>query len=142
MKRGITKTAPRITDRSAEFYRRTFGSINAGMEYVGDSFPYLYRATISALKGRFDMPEIRAIMNGGPIAPPNAHIAGKQLLLALPDRMAEDNLARKWGINGTALYAKISSLTIFEAACLEIWIEGFWSQGPEGDIETYVNELV
>jgi len=50
--RGKKATAPRIADRSAEWYKSTFGSVNGGLEYVLDATPQLYRLTLHALKGR------------------------------------------------------------------------------------------
>lgn len=39
---GITKTVPRITDKSAEWLPETFPSLHAGLEYVPDATPRLF----------------------------------------------------------------------------------------------------
>lgn len=138
MKNGITKTAPRISDKSAELYKTVFGSINAGMEYIGDAFPQLYRLTLHALKGQFSRGELLLMIdvNNGLWLLPG--MAGQHLSAQVADGIALDRLDEKWGIDDDALNTKISSLSTFEAACLELWIGAFWRQEEHGNIEEYV----
>jgi hypothetical protein len=138
---GITKTAPRITDKSAEWYKQSFPSVNAGLEYILDAFPALYQHTIHNLKDRFSRGELMLMIdvNNGLILTPR--IAGQHLDAQVSDGIALDKLDEKWEIDGDVLNGKIAALTIFEAACLELWVQAFWERHEDLDIEEYVKEV-
>lgn len=141
MKTGITKTAPRISDKSADFYRNKFESMNAGLEYVLDAFPALYRYTLNDLKGRFYRGELMLMIdvcNGLWLTP---KMAGQHMSAQVSDGIALDHLDEKWEIDGQDLNKKIARLTIYEAACLELWVQAFWKQDDHSNIEEYVAEL-
>lgn len=138
----IVKTAPRITQKTADELAKAFGNVNAGCEYVLDSWPGLYRNTLHDLKGKFLRGELMLmidVMNGTYLT---ALIAGQQLDINIIDGIKLDGLDAKWEIDGPALNAKIAALTIFETACLEWWVQTFWQQKEHGNIEEYVAPLV
>ena len=138
---GITKTAPRIMDKSAEWYKQAFSSVNAGLEYVLDAFPALYQHTLHNLKGRFSRGELMLMIdvNNGLILTPR--IAGQHLDAQVADGIALDKLDEKWEIDGAGLNTKIAALAVFEAACLELWVQAFWERHEELDIEKYVGNV-
>lgn len=73
-------------------------------------------------------------------------MAGQQIDINVADGIALDHLDKKWEIDGAALNAKIASLTIYEAACLEIWANGFWYgknqvDSDNQDVEGWVKTL-
>lgn len=140
-KTGITKTAPRIADKSAEWYKSTFGSVNAGLEYILDAFPQIYRLTLNNLKGRFSRGELMLMIdvNNGLILTPR--IAGQHLDAQVSDGIALDKLDEKWEIDGDVLNGKIAALTIFEAACLELWVQAFWERHEDLDVKEYVGDM-
>jgi hypothetical protein len=142
LKRGEFKNvSPRISPKSQEFYAESFDSINAGAEYVLDAFPALYRRTIQLLKGRFSRGELMLMIdvnNGLWLTPGHA---GQHMDIQVADGIALDALDEKWEIDGRALNAKIGALTIFEAACLELWVNAFWAQDDHANIEEYVAAL-
>jgi hypothetical protein len=141
MKHGITKTAPRISDKSADLYRQLFGNPNAGMEYIGDAFPSLYRYTLNALKGRFSRGELMLMIdvnNGLWLTP---LMAGQHMTAQVSDGIALDGLDEKWKIEGAALNRKVAAMTIFEAACLELWVQAFWKNLDAYSFEAYVADL-
>lgn len=141
MKLGITKTAPRISDKSATLYKSIFGNPNAGMEYIGDAFPALYRHTLHDMRGKFTRGELMLmidVMNGTWLTP---GMAGQHLNANVSDGIALDGLDEKWGIDGVKLNQKIGGLSIFETACLELWVQAFWQQEEHGNIEEYVAVL-
>ena len=138
MKTGITKTSPRISDKSAALYKSIFGSVNAGMEYVGDAVPQLYRLTLHRLQGRFSRGELMLMLDVGNGSMLTAGMAGQHLGAQVADGIALDRLDVKWEIDGVALNTKVSGLTIFEAACLELWVQAFWEQEEHDNIEDYV----
>lgn len=146
MTRGKTSTAPRIGDKSAEFYTGHFPNLNAGMEYCGDAWPVLYRQTMHNLAGRFTRGELMLIVDVFNSTALTPGLAGQQLGIHVADGIAIDRLADKWEIEGSALNAKIAGLTICEAACLEIWANGFWYgkkqiDNDNQDIESWCKQL-
>jgi hypothetical protein len=140
---GITKTAPRIMDKSAEWYRQSFSSLNGGLEYVIDSFPQLYRLTLHSLKGRFSRGELMLILDVNNGLWLTAQHAGQHLSAQVADGISLDELDKKWEIDGSDLNAKVGALTIFESACMEIWTKAFWEAASREnqDIEEYVRAM-
>ena len=119
----MKKTAPRISDNAAEFYAANFRSLNAGLEYVADVFPTLYRTVITGVLNRFTSEElllIRSAMNSTKLSP---QIAGHYIELNVTASILGDNLDQKLGVDGQCLQSKIADLDKFELACLEIWAQ-------------------
>lgn len=134
----IVKTAPRIIEKTAVFYRDKFSSLNAGLEYIIEAMPDLYAHTMHDLRGKFTRGELMLmvdVMNGHWY---NPHGAGQEMTPNVSDGIALDHLDKKWEIDGKALNAKLAALTMFDRACLEIWIQAFWNQNDHGNIEEYV----
>lgn len=137
----IVKVSPRISQKSATEMTKAFASLNAGCEYILDSWPGLYRQTIHALKGRFSRGELMLmidVMNGTYLTPGHA---GQHLDINVEDGIKLDVLDKKWEIDGPALNKKIAALTIFETASLEWWIQAFWNQDKHNKIEECVAEV-
>ena len=137
-------TAPRIGDKSAEFYPGLFQSLNWGLEFTLDAFPALYRRTLHGLKGRFRQGELCLMVDVFNATTLTPQLAGQHLDVSVADGIALDALDKKWEIDGAALNAKIAALSIFEAACLEIWANGFWHRAsPEEplDLEGWIKHL-
>jgi len=124
MKKGHIGTAPRVSEGAAQFYPTIFSSLNAGLEFTIEGFPVLYRRTLHGLKGRFEQKELSLmidVFNATSIVP---QMAGQHLATKVSDGILLDRLDQKWEIDGKALNEKISKLTIFESACLELWAMG------------------
>lgn len=137
----IVKTAPRITDKTAEFYRENFETLNAGLEYALQAFSQLYKITMHSLCGKFSRGELMLfidVMNGHLY---NPQFAGQEMTLNVSDGIALDRLDEKWEIDGAALNKKLAALSMFDRACLEIWIQAFWNQDEHGNIEEYVSAM-
>ena len=141
----ITKLAPRIWTRSADWYKHSFSSLNAGCEYTLEAIPTLYKQTVEReLKGRFSQNELMLIMdseNGRILTPA---FAGQGIVIQVQDSIALDQLDKKWEIDGKVLVNKLAELTIFQAACLEIWAEAFWKiilVNGKSNIEKYAEEM-
>jgi hypothetical protein len=141
MKAGITKTAPRISDRSAEFYRGIFGNLNQGLEYTLDAFPALYRYALNDLKGRFSRGELMLMIDVGNGLWLTPFMAGQHMSAQVSDGIVLDHLDEKWEIDGDVLNKMVAALTIFEAACLELWVQAFWKNLDSLDLEAYVADL-
>jgi hypothetical protein len=72
-------------------------------------------------------------------------IAGQHLLADVSDGIALDGLAAKWSdAPPDSFLARLQSLSIFQAHCLEIWCRAFWEQSGDEDavsIEKWVEQL-
>jgi len=138
-------TAPRIEGKSAEWYPSVFSSLNGGLEYCADAIPMLYRHTLEHLRREFSRGELMCMIDVFNSTALNPVLAGQQLDIQVADGITLDSLDAKWAIDGNALNLKIAGLTIFEAACLEIWANGFWyRQNPEEplDLEAWAGQLL
>lgn len=138
----IVKTAPRIIEKTADFYRGKFDTLNAGLEYVLEATPDLYAHTMHALRGKFTRGELMLVidaMNGHWY---NPHGAGQEMTPNVADGIALDRLDEKWEIDGAALNQKLAALTMFDRACLEIWVQAFWNQVDHSNVEEYVGGLL
>ncbi|MFA5445269.1 MAG: hypothetical protein WC262_09905 [Bacteroidales bacterium] len=121
------KISPRVEENAHAILKEVFGTSNAGAEFVLNSWPALYKRTIHDLKGRFDFDELMLMvdaMNGKMLTP---GIAGQHIDANVVDGIDLDRLDEKWGIDGTRLKEKVGALSIFDRACLEWWIQGFWT---------------
>ena len=135
--------APRISEASAKWIAENFKTLNAGSTYILEAFPGLYARTIHDLKGKFSHGELCLmvdVMNGTWLT---AGIAGQHLDLNVHDGIDLDHLDQKWGIDGSALNTKLEALSIFQVACLEIWIGAFWEgeYDKKGALEKWVKQL-
>jgi hypothetical protein len=122
----MIKTAPRISDKSGEYLPTQFSSVNAGLEYLADSWPTLHRRALGEIRGRFTAPELSLIVDVFNATSLTPALAGQQLAISVADGIALDGLGAKWAIDGPALNAKIAELTSSQASALEIWANGFW----------------
>ena len=119
-------TAPRISEQSAAFYPTVFRSLNSGLEYTLDAFPTLYRRALAEIKDIFIEAELKLIIDVFNATRLTAGIAGQHIGINVSDGIALDGLDTKWDIDAGQINAKITNLTSFQAACLEIWANGFW----------------
>jgi|GEM_PF-847482 len=144
-KPGITELAPRILNESAEWFKRTFRSfdsgINNGLEYILNSFPSLYRQTLRGLEGRFSREELMLMIDSGNGILLSSSTAGQYLALGVADSIALDQLDKKWGIKGDALNAKLTVLSLFESVCMELWVQAYWVEHKNLDLDQYVAAL-
>jgi len=141
-----TATAPRISQQSAEFIPNHFRSLNSGCEHILNAWPGLFRLTLAEIKGVFTSGELSImldVMNATAIGPDNY---GRHLVMNCQDGVTLDRLDEKWGVERDVFFEKLATLTTFQAACLEIWANGFWysqtAQESDRNIENYIKPLL
>jgi hypothetical protein len=125
----MRKVAPKIADTAHAWYAENSNTVNQGVTYALEAWPGLYRATLTALKGRFAAAELSLmidVLNGVLLTP---EFAGQHLPADVADAVALDGLDRKWGVDGVDFQARLNSLAVFEVACLELWAHRFWESG-------------
>lgn len=133
---------PRIRPGTRTFLVRTFSSVNAGAEYVLETFPTLYRRTLTDLKGRFTRDELLSLLDTVNSLMLTPELAGQLLAADLSGALVLDGLAERWGIDGPALEEKIGRLSLWQCAVLEVWLKAYW-EVPSTDrtAEGYVRVL-
>lgn len=142
-KKEIIKTAPRIPGAAAEWYPGLFESLNQGLEFIIEAFPTLYKRALDEIKGKFLEGELLLmvdVFNATYLLP---QILGTHLDIQVSDGCALDGLDQKWGVMKNPLLDKIAALTSFQAACLELFVVGFWHGGhwEKMDPREYVKEV-
>lgn len=137
----MPKIGARITDQTAAFLRSTFGSVNAGGEYIAGAFPALYQRTLRDMRGLFTRGELSLMIDchNGTILNPG--MAGQHLEIAVRDSMELDGTDAKWQVDRKELMDRIRPLSLFDRACLEIWAVGSWESGP-GDLGEYLATML
>ena len=139
----MKKITPRISDNTVEFLQNNFKNLNAGSEYLLNSVPTVTRVYAGyQLKGTFAAEELQLmidVMNSTMLSP---QLAGQQLKANVEDGIALDHLDTKWEVDGNSLIAKINDMSVPEIFFLEIWIQGFWVQSDEIELEDYIKELI
>jgi hypothetical protein len=142
----MIKTAPRISEKAGDFYPAHFSSRNGGLEYVLDAFPALYQRTIPQVLAKFKGQELMLIIDVFNATMLTAGIAGQHVGISVADGIDLDRLDEKWGIDRAEIMEKIEGLAAFEAACLEIWANGFWYAAVKPvdniGIEEYITRYV
>lgn len=146
----MKKVAPALSDECAKFYESNFSNVNAGVTFVLESFPVLYQRAMFEIKARSELTRnelclIIDAFNGLALTP---GLAGQHITLEVSDGIDLEGLDKKWDVDKAAIMEKLSGLSIFLSACLEIWAKSFWSGKREGqepyakiDLEEYVRKL-
>jgi hypothetical protein len=138
------RIAPQIRETATDWYKENFSTTNAGVVFILESFPELYKRVMLEIKEKkFIRGELLLIID---VYNATALTPGMPMLEAqVSDGIALDGLDKKWEINAEALIKKVESLTSFQSTVLEIWANGYWyaQQGKElRDLEEYAKELL
>lgn len=137
----MPKTAPRISDKSAEFIPTQFPSLNAGLEYIADSWPALHRKALAETMGEFNKKELALVIDVFNSCALTPGLAGQHLAPAVADGISFEGLDKKWGVDRAKILRKIAGLTSFQAAAIEIWAAAFWV-GAGGRRKESIDEYV
>ena len=139
----MKKITPRINKNTVGFLTDNFKNLNAGSEYLLDAIPSVARVYAGyQLKGVFSADELQLmidVMNSTMLSP---QLAGQHLKVNVEDGIALDHLDKKWEINGNDLISKLGEMSVPEVFFLEIWIQGFWVQSDDIELEDYIQALV
>ena len=139
------KISPRIDDQSRVFLSNHFSTLNAGAEYVLDSFPMLFKRALHEMRGIFSDKELSFLVEAFKEPKLSSQLAGQQLRLFCNDAITFGKIDDKWEIEGEVFSKKIETRTSFQLACLEIWAKKFWySKWGKGDknLREYVAALL
>lgn len=135
--------APRIREGAKNWYGENFPSTNAGVVFILESFPELYKRALLEIKGRLTREELLLIVDvyNSTALTPGMPMVDAQVI----DGMTLDALDQKWDVDRKSMTEKIKHLTSFQSAALEIWANGYWYAHPDKelrDLEKYVEAML
>jgi len=140
----MKKIGPRLSDQAAEWYEKNFATRGGGAEFILEAFPTLWKQTLAELRGKFTVGEINLLIdtfNSTLLAP---NLLGQHVELCAHDSMRLDGSDEKWGVAHDEFMAKLKNLSLFEKACLEIFVRAFWESGewenPDG-VDSWVGKI-
>lgn len=136
----VKKTAPTVTDATADFMPTLFRSRNAGCEFILNAFPSLYKRALGELKGRFTAGELSLVIDVFNATALTPELAGQTLEIQVADGIALDGLDSKWEVQKDKVLGKIRDLTAFHKTVLEIWGNGFWYRAAARDRDPELEE--
>lgn len=113
---------PKIEKKTYAELRELFGNANAGVTWTAEAIPHLYKRALSEIRGRFTEHELKLMieaLNGTILTP---MLASQHLLLGVHDSIEMSRLDKKWEVDRVEVLGKITALTSFQRAMLEIWI--------------------
>jgi len=133
--RGETKTiAPRIDHQTIEWYAQNFESATAGATLILESWPTIYTATLSELRGVFSEPELKLMLDVCNGLALTGRLVGSHLLLEVADGCVLNGADTKWAVDREVLVGKLRPLLRAQCAALECWAAAFWA-GEYNDTE-------
>ncbi len=144
----MIQIGPRIDEKTAEWLREKFKTLNAGSEYALGAFRALNERALCGLRGKFERGELYVIIAVFNTTVLMAGLAGQHLVTNCVDGMILDGLDKEWGVDKAAFLKKLKRLSLLEAAALEIWANGFWYGGrhkdgfPGGALDEYVEKML
>ena len=131
--------APKITAATAEWYKTTWPSLNAGVTIAIEMLPRLHAEAIAELRGKFSRGELAMIldvMNGhaGVMVLGGSMSVGYHIPPNIEDsfRIYPGMYEEKWEITDAAGFVKrLNGVTRFHLVALEIWSAAFWEKHYE-----------
>jgi hypothetical protein len=135
---------PRISEKTATWYETNFATRGTGAEFILEAFPMLYKRALGELNGKFTANELSLLIDTYNSTGIHPSFLGQGLELSAHDSMALDHTDEKWNVDRESLLTKIKALSLFDQACLEIWLRAFWESGEwekDGGLEKWVAQI-
>lgn len=124
-----TKTgALYISEKATEFIDNWFKRRNPGIEFILESFYITFNHALYEIKGKFSDNELNLILDAFNGTLLTTQIMGQHLLPQVEDGCRFEFLDEKWEVKKEELLKKISDLTNFQAAAVELWASAFWQK--------------
>ena len=141
MKKTV-RTAPRMSETAAAWYKATFENLNQGLEYMAESWPPLYKKVLKNSLGKFSANEKKLMLDVFNATWLTPGMAGLHLEFQVDDGCTIDGLDRKWDVDKNQLVNKIKAMTIIERAVVELWATAYWLAGhwEKKSPEEYIQE--
>ena len=120
------KVSPRISDLAATFYAQNFSSLNAGAEYVLDSFPMLYRHALASAWGVFTEGELLLMLDACKDLMLTPQLIGCHLIAAVRNAIELSQAHEEWSVSPAVFIGKLNGLPVCVVAGLEVWCRAFF----------------
>ena len=104
-----------------------FQGPGTALEFMLESWRYIWRHTLISMKGVFSEDELKLILDIH-----NSHMltpimyGSNALAVGISDSISLDNMAEKWAVGPAQIIERARSLNPIQAFCLEVWAVGFW----------------
>lgn len=131
-----------ISERTSNFIDTWFDKRNPGIEFILETFYYTYNHALAEIKGLFTDAELNLIIdafNGTLLTP---QIIGQHLLPQMEDSCKFEFLDEKWEVKKDDLLKKISGLTNFQKAAVEMWATTLWQKHNGEKIDKFKKILL
>ncbi|HNR13919.1 MAG TPA: hypothetical protein PKM59_11455 [Thermodesulfobacteriota bacterium] len=139
------QVAPKITAEAYDFLKSHHGTPGAGATFWLDALPRMFQETIVRLVDSVsedEMAFLHEVLTKTEIGP---QMAGKTLLVEVHRRAKTDRLSSDQDPKEDKLYwslvNKLYSMTVFEAACLEIWLLTEYTPSGMSSVKKALSEL-
>ena len=114
------------------------------MEFMIQSWRYIYRNALGQLRGMFTAGELKFLIevhNGHQVSP--ATYGAGLMCRTVSDAIALDAAHEKWEIDPEQITEKCRSLPNILAMAMELWAAGYWSGNGAAsrDLDAYVRQL-
>lgn len=129
----MPKISPRISTTTAIWLEELWGTKNAGAEFLLEALPQLYRRCMAELHGKFTGNELALLIDTFNSTMLSPSLLGQQLEFCAEDSMDLDHTHTKWDVDRNDFMSQIITLTLFERACLEIFVKGYWENQTNGE---------
>jgi hypothetical protein len=128
VKKAVTKQqlGPRAEVKTMDFFKRHFGTVNAGAEYALEAFYSIFRATLRELRGKFSREELMLLIDGMRDRELIAATAGQDFLNEIEDAIHLHGADERWNVKKEEIIKKIRALPLSQRTMLEVWARGFW----------------
>jgi hypothetical protein len=132
----------RIGQAASRYYTENWPEKESGAAYVLESWPSLCKSGLEEIAGQFSIGELSVVLEAMMKSPLNPETAGRQLISCVREGIAKNRLNEKWKIKSRPFLDRLTSLTRFQAAVLELWAAAFWrSKSGAGALEAYARQL-
>lgn len=131
-----------ISEKATQFIDSWFEKRNPGIEFILETFYTTFNHALHEIKGKFSDNELNLILdtfNGNFLTP---QLIGQHLHAQVDDGCKFEYLDEKWEVTKEDLLKKISELTNFQAAAVELWSSAFWQKHHGQGMEEFKKILL
>jgi hypothetical protein len=131
-----------ISEKATNFIDNWFEKRNPGIEFILETFYYSFNHALNEIKGKFTENELNLIIDAFNGTLLTTQIMGQHLQPQVEDGCSFEFLNDKWDVSKKDLLKKISELTNFQAAAIEIWASALWQKHHGTKMEEFKKILL
>lgn len=138
----------KLEDQIVEKIEEVYPSLNFAATRITRVLPFLRRAILETLKGKFLEKELKYILDMRNATLFEAHMSlnPQYLIMEIEDSDKYEGLGQKWDVVVKGLCDKIAQLAVGEIYFLTDWLDMFWRGGKltrsDEEFQKYIQQLV